>query len=662
MAVTALVVFAALVPAVHLERAGVGDDLGEWVVVLFAPGFVLSGWWLTSHRPRLVLGWLLLVAALSVAIAGLAAALAGAALADGRGGVDWGLWVFSWAWQPHSILLGIAFVLFPDGVARSRWQRGLVIGLAGYSVVSMLGSALLPGPIITTPDQLDGTLPGVVNPVGIDALEPVATGFFELSTGLGFASTIVTLVWTATRWRRSTGVRRRQFRWVTLLQLPVLVLPGLVLSVPGPTGALLAIANTLVTQALLLVAITQWQVFDVDVVVRRAVLAGTSLAAGLAVYAAVVAAVSVALGAGRAGSWPTTIGAAVAIVAFGPLSVVLRRRVNRLFYGRRDDPYAVVTEAARRLTGAADPGEGIDETVTSLTEQLRVPYAAVLDEDGSPVSASGRAEDGDAPSAIPIVHHGRPRGTLVIGHRRGTTAMTVGEAALLDDVATQLGPALAAQALLDGLRTSQAALVATRDDERLRIQRDLHDGLGSAMTAITLKLAAAANHLQRGDAAHADPLVRSARDDVEQALGDVRRLVYSLGDPAAPARLLGDVLTEDIAHLTETAGLEVTVDLDALPDLAPPAAEEVRHIVAEAVINVVRHAGAARCAVRARATAGRVELVIEDDGLGIEDRPAGIGRRTMARRARELGGTLDVRSEAGTGTTVALTLPPGGPR
>jgi signal transduction histidine kinase len=519
----------------------------------------------------------------------------------------------------------------------------------------MLGSALLPGPIITTPDQLDGTLPGVDNPVGIDAFEPVADGLFQILTGLGFMAALAPLVWTATRWRRSTGVRRRQFRWVTLLQIGVLLLPGLVLAVPGPLGGVLAITQTLVAQVILVVAISQWQAFDADVVIRRAVLAGVTLASGLAVYAVVVAAVSVMV-ADDAGSWPSTMGAAVAILTFGPLSVLIRRGVNRAFYGRRDDPYVVVTETARRLTGAADPGDGITATLTSLTEQLRLPYAAVVDDAENTLSASGIALHDDEPIRIPITHHGRQRGTLVVGHRRGTIAMTAREVTLLGDVATQLGPALAALEQLEGLRTAQTALVATRDDERLRIQRDLHDGLGSAMTAITLKLAAATNHLDRDETAAARPLVRGARDDLERAVGDVRRLVYSLGDPTAPTRRLADVIAEDIAHIAATTDLDVTLDLAGLPDLPADAAEQVRRIIGEAVTNVVRHAEASTCTVRARCSGDRIEVVVEDDGLGLRDRPAGVGRWTMAKRAEQVGATLQVLDRSGAGTTVSLAL------
>ena len=649
----------AVVPGVHLERAGVGDELGEWVVAAFAPGFLLSGWWLTTHRPRLVLGWLLLAAALTVALAGLAAALAGAALADGRGGVDWWLWIFSWLWQPHSILLGITFLLFPDGVASTRWQRGLVIALAAVCAGSMLSSAFLPGPIVTTPDQPDGTLPGVTNPVGIAALEPVADSLVMVFSGLGFLATIVPLVWTATRWRRASGVRRRQFRWVTLLQLGWIIAIPLVLSVPGPAGGTLAILQTLIVQALLLVAISQWQAFDVDVVIRRAVLAGATLAAGLAVYAAVVALVSMAIADDAAGSWPTTAGAAVAIAGLGPLSVVIRRGVNRVFYGRRDDPYAVVTETSRRLTGAADPIDGIAATLRSVTDQLRIPYAAVVGVDGSIVSASGGALHGDEPTQIPILHQGSPRGTLVVGHRRGSATMTRGEVHLLDDIAVQLGPALAAVEQIEDLRAAQRALVAARNDERLRIQRDLHDGLGSVMTGITLKLAAATNHLGRDETVAAGPLVQEARVDIERALLDIRRLVYSLGDPTAPSRPLADVLAEDIAHIAGSTDLQVTLDLAGVPVLPADTAEQVRRIVGEAVTNVVRHAEARRCTVRACVNDDHIEIVVHDDGLGVSDRPAGVGRRTMAKRAEQVGAMLQVSGDAGLGTTVSLALPNG---
>lgn len=171
---------------------------------------------------------------------------------------------------------------------------------------------------------------------------------------------------------------------------------------------------------------------------------------------------------GTTGSSASVVGAAVAIVTFGPLSVVIRRSVNRLFYGRRDDPYLVVSETARRLAGASDPEAGIVAVVTALTEQLRIPYAAVQDQAENLLAASGRLEMTDKPLAVPVLHQGVTLGRLLVGHRRGAGTMSGAESALLDDLSNQLGPALAALELIAGLRQAQQRLVATRDDERRR--------------------------------------------------------------------------------------------------------------------------------------------------------------------------------------------------
>ena len=105
-----------------LEQGSLDGDLGEWLVSCFAPGFLVSGWWLVRRRPALVLGWLFLLAGVSVAIAGLAAAYAGAAAVESWVGVDWGVWVFSWLWQPHAALISVAVLAFPDGRFEGLWR------------------------------------------------------------------------------------------------------------------------------------------------------------------------------------------------------------------------------------------------------------------------------------------------------------------------------------------------------------------------------------------------------------------------------------------------------------------------------------------------------------------------------------------------------------
>ena len=630
-------------------------DVGEWFVVFFAPGFLVSGWWLVRRRPALVLGWLFVAAGTTAALAGLAAAYAGVALERGWPGAAWALWVFSWIWQPQSTLIGIAMLLFPDAVDRGRWQRRLVWLLGATSAVSMLVSVLQPGNVITTPDHPNGSHPGVVNPIGVAGLH----GLFHALTFplalVGGITGLIPMIVTAVFWRRSVGLRRRQFRWATLIQASALLIYPALFAAPTFAGPF-ALVQTVATQALIVVAILQWQAFDIDVVIRRSVLSAALLVAGLGSYAAVVAIIALVLG--HTGTVPSTIGAAVAIFAFGPLSVRIRSVVNRLFYGRRDDPYAVVAELGRHLAGAADPSDALRSIVTTMTEQLKLPYAAIVGMNGQPLAMSGRPEADDVPLQVELSHQGESVGTLIIGHRRGTATMAPGEEVLLQTVGHQVGAAVRAHELVDGLRVARERVVVTREEERRRIQRDLHDGLGPQLTAVTLKLAAAHNHLAAEHASDADSLLLSASEDLRRAVSDVRHLVYSLGDPAIGALGLEAALNDQINQLTRAAGLSTTLDIGELPELSAATEEAMHRIITEAVTNVVRHASASRCVVRICGNGTHLEADVIDDGRGLGDHVRrGVGTRSMEARAEELGGGLSVVNHESGGTHVHIRLP-----
>lgn len=659
LSAAAIVLGGVTLALVVTQPAGRRMDVGEWVVVQFIPGFVLSGWWLSRRRPRLPLGWLFLAAAMTLGLASLGAAWSGLARANGLAGAAWGLWVFSWMWQPHSSLLNVAYLLFPDGVVRTRPQRWLLRATYVDLAVGMTLSAIRPGAVVTTPDKPDGAFADLLNPVGIRAL----AGFFDAAdlpiTLLRAVIGLSPVVWVLWQWRHSEGMRHRQFRWLGIVSLVSLVVPIAVIAAPQIIGPIVAIVQTLATQLLFVVAILQWRAYEVDVVVRRSVLAGALLAAGLTVYGAGVLVVSVLLG--RTGPVASVAGAAVAILTFGPMSVGIRRGVNRLFYGRRDDPYLVVSETGRRLAGASDPRAGVAAVVTALTEQLRVPYAAVVGTDGEVLAESGDAGEVGERARVPVVHQGAELGTLHVGHRRGTVQMTADESTLLADLANQLGPALAALGLIEGLRAAQQRLVVARDEERRRIQRDLHDGLGSALTAVTLKLDAARNHLGGGDSGAANDLVATARSDVQAALSDVRRLVYSLGDPTLTAKGLSDGLREQAQALTRGTGVRLELAVDDVGRLAPHVEEAVYRIVVEAVTNVVRHAGSSLCRVTLALDGDELRASVTDDGRGIDGQAPGVGRLAMEARAAEIGAGLRVGpagdgdgSEGGRGTTVEL--------
>ena len=652
--VVASICVVAMIPMAIVIREHFSEDYSEWIIGCLAPGFLVSGWWLVGRRPKLIVGHLFLLAGLTTAISGFCAAYAGAAAALRWRGGGWGLWVFSWMWQPHSAILTIVFVLFPDGTFRARWHRWLAWLTAGLLALSMAWSMVRPGAIVTTPDKPKGAVAGVANPLGIEGLRS-SVDVLSAVLLLVLFSQFVPMLITATGWRRSEGTRRRQFRWATLIQITGVPIGILVFSLAEWAGPV-AVVQTLATQLLIAIAILQWQAYEVDVVVRRSVLAATFLVAGLGTYAAVVAVVAAVLG--HTGTVSSAIGAAVAIFAFGPLSLRIQSAVNRVLYGRRDDPYAVVAELGRQLAKSSDPAAGLHSLVLAMTDQLRLPYAEVLDPSMHSLAVSGAPERDDQPREIPLSHHGNPVGHLRVGRRRGSAGVTRSEEQLLDTLALQLGSAVHANNLVAGLREARDRLVRTRHDERRRIQRDLHDGLGPQLTAVTLKLAAACNHLDVDRRAEAGELIAGAREELHRAVSDVRRLVYSLGDPSLAALGLEAALRDQVTQLTRTAGIDVTVEIDALPELSAAVEEAMYRIVSEAVTNVVRHAAAQRCWVRIRHSGVSVQAEISDDGRGIgPEAVVGVGSQSMSERAVELGGWLIRKPNELGGTLVSVELP-----
>lgn len=644
--------------AVIYLRTPVTYDLSEWFVGVFAPAFALSGWWLTTRRPRLIVGWLFMAAGVTVALAALASAWAAAAYTEGWPGVAWSRWVVSWMWQPQMTLPPMAFLLFPDGVIRGRLHRALLWMVGGVMGLSMLMSAVRPGVILTSPNNTGAEVLPVGNPLGIHALGGVIDWLGAPLTVARLVTGVIPLLWVGWWWRRSEGVLRKQFRWATMIRVSGALVVVIAVAAPDVVAGI-AIAQTLASQLLVAVAILQWRAYGVDVVLRRSVLAVSLVAAALGTYAAVVLVVSVGLG--RSGPVPGAVGAMVAIFAFGPMSGSIRQAVNRAFYGRRDDPFVVVSELGGRLSGAGDPSEGLEAVVAALCDQLRLPFAEVANTEGAVLARRGALERGDEPRELTLSHQGRDVGRLRAGHRRGSSSFSADEDRLLLTLSHQIGAAVSALDLVEGLRGAQERLVVAAQDERRRIQRDLHDELTPQLTGVTFKLDAARNHLDAGNAEQVDELVASARRDVNAALADMRRLVYALGDPAIASLGLGPAIEDRVRALALPAGIVIDCTIaDDLPALASATEEAVFRIVTEAVANVVRHADATRCIVEVSPDRPGSELVarIADNGRGMASgcRP-GVGTSSMQERAAQLGGRLDIGPADGGGTVVVAYLP-----
>ena len=359
----------------------------------------------------------------------------------------------------------------------------------------------------------------------------------------------------------------------------------------------------------------------------------------------------------------------LAAVLFAPLRHRLQRAVNRLMYGERADPCAVLSRLGSRLESTPAHDAVLPAVARTVKEALKLPYTEIqLRRDGGFETAAAVGEPGENPLRLPLVYGGETVGRLVLGPRAGEGGFGDAERGLLEDLAHQIGASAhgalmteEALRLSADLQRSRERLVAAREEERRRLRRDLHDGLGPQLAGLTMT-AEAAMDLVSTDPERAKELLGDLTERAQAAVSDVRRLVYALRPPALDALGLLGALRAHADHHND-GGVRVTVEApESLPSL--PAAVEVAayRIALEAVNNAERHAAARTCVVRVALdeAAAALHLEVTDDGRGIkEDRSTGVGLSSMRERAAELGGWCTVEAPASGGTRVRAYLPCG---
>lgn len=402
-------------------------------------------------------------------------------------------------------------------------------------------------------------------------------------------------------------------------------------------------------------AVLRYRLFDVRVVLRRS-LVYTSITVGLAlVYLGVAAAVGAILDTG-VHIGPLIAGAAVVVLVLA-LREPLRRLVMRLIFGDRDDPAEVVRELGQRLAAAASAASVLDTVAQTLARSLRLPYVAVELDGPEPHTASHGQPSGE-PVAIPLTHAGEQVGRLVLDTGPVREPFGPADRRLLDGVARQVGMAAHNLLLTARLQRSLERVVTAREEERRRLRRDIHDGLGPVLAASGIRMELVRSLLDR-DPRQAQALLASMAATQQEALASLRRIVEGLRPPVLDQLGLVGAVRERAERFTGERGLVVTVD--AAPDLEPlPAAVEVAayHIVSEALTNVVKHAKAQECIVRLWREAECLLVEVQDDGGGLgATYRAGAGLNTIRERAGELGGEAGAARTASGGTVVRARLP-----
>ncbi|MEV0126731.1 ATP-binding protein [Streptomyces sp. NPDC050703] len=422
-------------------------------------------------------------------------------------------------------------------------------------------------------------------------------------------------------------------------------------------------------------------IWQLDRTGRRLLITAVVVTAVVLTYTAAAVAVSTVLpGAGSAGAFAVAVVAVVIGSGLRPLTGWASRRVDHLFNGLRSEPSDAVRGLARRLREAPEPEDVPAVLCRSATDDLRFPAAVVaVGTRSGPHTLATAGGHWDAREAyeFPLRHRGQVIGTLRVAPRPGETSLPDRDAELLQLLSDQAAPALAALQLLEDVRAARQQVVMAREEERRRLRRELHDGLGPLLAAARLHLdttlavgAPAATTTAAEDDRAAAPrtapdvteLLLPAVAAVTEAAAEARRIANGLGPAVLSERDLGFAL-RDLAHRLDGPGMAVGVHLEpaTLPPLPAAVERAVYRIAAEALANAVRHAGASRCEVAVTAGRSTVLLTVGDNGSGLPARvrPGGVGLGSMAERARELGGSFEVVSDA-RGTSVRALLPTAG--
>lgn len=631
--------------------AAMSDDGVKALVGLGPLGFAVVGTLIAWRRPENRLWWVFCLGAVSMTVLGAGGEYARRALIDAPGSLPAGMfvaWLADFAALPTvGLLAGVLPQLFPTGQAVSRrWRPAVWAGVA-FMVFGAVGNGFYPQKLESVP---------VENPYAIASAKGLFAALIALSGLCGLAACAGGVASLVVRWRRSRGEQRQQLKWFLagLILLPVPVALHGVSNLVSDAAFSVAFVVIPVTMG---VAILRYRLYDLNLVVRRTLvyLLVSGLIAG--VYLGIVAAAETAVG-GAVSLGVHVLAAVVAAAGFQPLRAWAQRGVDRLFYGDRSRPYEALARLGHRLADTVLPEAVLPGVVEAVADALRLPYAAIELGDGNDwtLAAEHGQADGEAVS-FPLTYQGGLVGRMVVCPRGSGDALTDDDHRLLTDLARQAGVAAHAVRTTAALAQSRAELVAAREEERRRLRRDLHDGLGPTLAGVTLGLHAAATRIGT-DPDKACRLLAGLEAQVEEAVADIRRLVYGLRPPALDEFGLVRAIQLHGSRLEGHDGLAVTVDAPAegLGQLSAAVEVAAYRIVIEALTNVARHTDAQSCKVRLSLN-GALEIEVADDGPGLpDDHRAGVGITAMRERATELGGSLQIASGT-TGTKVTARLP-----
>ncbi len=625
---------------------------------------------LASRRPENPIGWLFLMAGFMQALSTFAGTYAAHALVVDPGTLPGGFalaWLADWLQAVPLGILAFIFLLFPTGRLPSpRWQPA-----AWFMVVCI---TLLTGMTILSATQSwsDPYRASQGGPPG-----PVL-----LFTIVGPA--LISLAAVVVRFRRSSGDERLQLKW--FVSTVALVVVGLALvnfncgsfitcNPPAIFEIVFGLSLVLLWTAIA-VAVLKYRLYEIDVVINRAVVYGTLAVFITLIYVGLVVGVGTVVG-HRGSPLLSAIAAAVIAVAFQPIRERGRRLANRLVYGSRATPYEVLGAFSERVgetMAMEDVLPRMAQTLAEATAAVRADiWLKVGDElrdeaswpAGSDRLESVRASGEDvsaigADLAVPVRHRGDLLGAISISKRPGEPVSAT-ESKLAADLASQAGLVLRNARLteellsrLDELRASRQRIVAAQDEERRRLERNIHDGAQQQLVAIAVK-AKLADAMVGRDETKQHELLNQLQSEAQEAMENLRDLARGIYPPL----LADEGLVAALTAQARKSPVPVTVSADGIGRFSQDTEAAVYFCTLEALQNVAKYARANAATVQLAQSDGHLDFEIIDDGVGFDQttRSYGTGTQGMADRLAALGGELVVTSSPGAGTRVRGRIP-----
>ena len=631
------------------------SDIFQDLVNLAVPvvGFVVA-----SRRPENRIGWVFLAAGLGLALNAFCDPYAQRALIAVPGSLPAGravAWISNWIFVIQTAALSYLLLLFPTGRLRTRrWRPAAWFMALAFTLIFVTqlvrATRIWAEPFRAFPR---GQVPGVLLATLI--LVPI-------TLLIGITGLLV-------RYARSTGEERLQLKWFAAAALLVVATMIPAILIDSTLTTVLSNLAILCLFAAIGIAVLKYRLYDIDIVISKAVLYGSLAVFITAVYVGLVAGVGTLVG-HRGSPLLAALAATVVAVAFQPVRQWAGRLANRVVYGRRATPYQVLSEFAQRIGGAyphedvlpqmarmVAGGTGAEQVVVWLrVDDELVPEAASkgrLDAVPQPVDGQDLPALPGTGLSVPVVHQGELLGAISVRMRRDEPLRPASEQ-LVADVASQAGLVLSNAGLIEDLRASRQRLVAAQDEARRRLERNIHDGAQQDLVALAIKVRIAKSAVD-DDPAEAKELLGELQTDTAATLENLRDLARGIYPP-----LLADLgLVAALNAQASKSPVPVTVEADGIGRFGQDTEAAVYFCCLEALQNIGKYARATQARICLRAQNGNLSFTVSDDGAGYDARhtPLGSGQRNMADRLAALGGRLEVRSAPSQGTTITAHLP-----